>query len=75
MRDRSPVQTGAALEVHRATVYRVAARFREWGEAGLVDRRGDNGSRKVDETYLETLNEVVSGTPPDYGEVRPTWTL
>jgi transposase len=75
MRDRSPVQTAAALQVHRSTVYRVATRFREWGEAGLVDRREDNGSRKVDEAYLETLHKVVAGTPLDYGEVRPTWTL
>lgn len=75
MHGRSPVQTAAVMQVHRSTVYRVAARFREWGEAGLIDRREDNGSRKVDEAYLETLHEVVAGTPPDYGEIRPTWTL
>ena len=75
MHDRSPAQTASVMQVHRSTVYRVAARFREWGEAGLVDRREDNGSRKVDQEYLEALHEVVAGTPLDYGEVRPTWTL
>lgn len=75
MHDRSPVQTAAVMQVHRSTVYRVAARFREWGEAGLVDRREDNGSRQVDEAFLGTLHEVVAGTPLDYGELRPTWTL
>lgn len=75
LRDRSPVQTAGALRVHRSTVYRVAARFREWGAAGLVDRREDNGSRQVDEEFLATLQEVVAGTPLDDGEIRPTWTL
>ena len=75
MHGRSAGQTAAVIQVHRSTVYRVAARFRDWSEAGLVDRREDNGTRLVDEAFLETLREVVAGTPPDYGEIRPTWTL
>ena len=43
------------LNVSRSTVYRVAKRFREHGEAGLVDRREENGRRKLDERYLAKL--------------------
>lgn len=53
---------------------RVIRRFRREGEAGLLDRREDNGSVKVDEAYLSELYEVVSAQPTDYGYSRPTWT-
>ncbi|MGD9857438.1 MAG: helix-turn-helix domain-containing protein, partial [Planctomycetaceae bacterium] len=36
---RSPTPTAGVLHVSRATVYHVAERFREWGEAGLSARR------------------------------------
>ena len=39
----------------RSTVYEVARRFREQGEAGLVDHREENGERKLDEWYLAVL--------------------
>jgi putative transposase len=62
------------LEVHNTTVYRVAKRFREFGEASLWDGREDNGDEKLSETYLGMLNEVVRSGPRDYGWRRPTWT-
>jgi transposase len=62
------------LEVNRSTVYRVAARFREAGEAGLVDRREENGDQKLDEVYLAILYRVVASSPRRYGWRRPTWT-
>lgn len=71
---RTAQDTAAALWIGRATVYRVAKRFREDGEAGLVDRREENGNRKLDESYLAKLNEVVAYVPQDYGWRRPTWT-
>lgn len=71
---RSPAQTAAVLHVHRATVYRVAQRFRACGEVGLLDRREDNGALKLDERFLATLNEVVRSRPQDHGWRRPTWT-
>lgn len=74
LNERSAQDTAAALGVGRATVYRVAKRFREDGEAGLVDRREENGKRKLDEAYLAKLNEVVANAPHDYGWRRPTWT-
>lgn len=71
---RNPAETAKVLGVHRSTVYRMAKRFREHGEAGLVDRREENGDRKLDESYLAVLYDVVAGSPQEYGWRRPTWT-
>ena len=62
------------LNVHNTTVYRVARRFRELGEASLWDGREDNGTEKVSEAYLGTLNLIVHLSPLEYGWRRPTWT-
>lgn len=74
MHGRSVQETAGILQVGRSTVYDVARRFREAGEAGLVDRREDNGELKLDERYLGTLLVVVASSPHDYGWRRPTWT-
>lgn len=71
---RSATDTAHALGVHRDTVYRVAKRFRELGEAGLMDRREENGQAKLGEEYLSTLWEVVQSSPLEHGWKRPTWT-
>lgn len=71
---RPPGDTARALGVSPNTVRRVCRRFEEHGEAGLVDRREDNGSRKIDDDFLEALREVVAAQPTDYGWRRPTWT-
>ncbi len=63
-----------ALQVSKSTIYKYAARYREAGEAGLVDQRKSNGKRKVDAKYLGTLVEVVAGSPSDHGWRRTTWT-
>ena len=70
----TPSETARRLKVSRTTVYRVAARFNERGEAGLVDRREENGDRKLDEQILAALHEIVEATPEKYGHRRPTWT-
>jgi transposase len=62
----SPTQTAARLKVSRSTVYRVAERFEACGEAGLVDRREDNGQRKLDEDFLTVLYELVASAPQDH---------
>src|SRR5947209_18040768 len=67
---RSPTQTADVLALHRATVYRVAARFRDQGELGLFDRRRDNGPTKVDRCYREALAKAVRSTPQAYGWSR-----
>lgn len=70
----TPTETARALGIARGTVYRVAARFRQHGEAGLVDRREENGNLKLDERYLATLWELVESSPLEHGWKRPTWT-
>lgn len=62
------------LGVHNTTVYRVAQRFRERGEASLWDGREDNGAEKLSEAYLGKLNDIVRLSPLDCGWRRPTWT-
>jgi len=62
------------LKVHNTTVYRVAQRFREYGEASLWDGREDNGAEKLSENYLGVLDTVVRSRPQDHGWRRPTWT-
>jgi transposase len=71
---RPPRVTADVLNVHPTTVYRVARRFRAYGEAGLCDGRADNGAEKLSEHYLRELDRVVRGTPKDYSWRRPTWT-
>jgi len=66
--------TAERLSVHNTTVYRVAKRFRELGEAGLLDGREDNGQVKLDERFLGRLDKMVRSTPQKYGWPRPTWT-
>lgn len=71
---RSPTPTAKALGMAKTTVYRVAGRFREQGEVGLLDRREDNGERKLDEHYLAKLHDTVRRNPQEFGWRRPTWT-
>ena len=71
---RGAYATAEALGVHNTTVYRVAKRFREHGEWGLLDGREDNGTAKLDERYLGLLYRAVRSRPPRYGWRRPTWT-
>ena len=63
-----------SLKISRNTVYRTQRRYETDGEAGLFDRRSENGERKMTEEYLMQLSEVVAGDPSDYGWKRPTWT-
>ena len=71
---RSPAATAEALEIAPSTVYRVAHRFRQMGEAGLFDQREDNGPTKLDEEYLTILYDLVKSHPQEHGWRRPTWT-
>jgi len=71
---RSATDTAQSLGVSRSTVYRVASRFRECGEVGLIDRREENGPDKLNERYLAILSDVVESSPLEHGWTRPTWT-
>jgi transposase len=70
-----PAVIAKFLGVSRATIYRVAGRFREFDEAGLIDRREENGERKLDGDYLAQLHEIVASSAQEHGWPRPTWTL
>lgn len=71
---RSARQTAEAIQVHHTTVYRVLKRFVCFGEAGLWDRRANNGVEKLSDRFLDELYQVVRGSPLDFGWKRPTWT-
>src|SRR6516162_1720854 len=71
---RSPREIEPILKVHNTTIYRVAKRFCERGEASLWDGREDNGPGKLLEAFLGVLNDVVRSSPLDHGWRRPTWT-
>lgn len=57
------------------TVQRVLRRYSEYGQAGLIDRREDNGQVKVDEEFLRVLWEVLEHPASYYRWPRPTWTI
>jgi len=58
-----------------ATVWRVVQRYRSGGEEALRDRRKANGTPKVDADVEQAIAELVSGSPREHGERRPTRTL
>ena len=64
-----------AVGCHVSRVCRVLKRFEQYGVAGLMDRREDNGRPKVDEAFLQMLAQVVQKSPQEFGYLRPTWTL
>ena len=71
---RSPTLIAQSGLTSRSQVYRVAQRFCAQGLAGLADRREDNGDGKVTWEYEQALQEIIPGSPRDYGYRRPTWT-
>jgi transposase len=63
-----------ALGCSTSTVSRTLDRYEALGEAGLVDRREDNGDRKADASYVAVVRWILDGTPLDFFHRRPTWT-
>lgn len=72
---RSHRQIAENLHCSPSTVNRTLKRYAECGEAGLVDRREENGHPKVTETYVNVLIIVVAHRPQDCGYRRTSWTL
>jgi len=69
---RGAYATAQVLGIHNTTIYRVAKRFRDHGEWGLIDGREDSGSAKLDERFLATLYKVsVPRRNSTAGVVRP----
>jgi transposase len=71
---RSPRAIEPILHVHNTTIYRVAKRFCQLGEASLWDGRENNGADKLTEVFLGILDDVVRSSPQDHGWRRSTWT-
>lgn len=67
-------QIARALGCSRQTVHQVIDRYHELGEAGLLDRREDNGDRRVCKLYLSTLKWILLSSPPAFLHRRTTWT-
>ena len=70
----SSVRIEGVLKVARAHVSRTACRFLRHGEAGLQDRREENGTRKVDEGFLGVLQGLLLQPPSAFRWQRTTWT-
>lgn len=63
-----------ALGCSASTVSRTLERWELYGQAGLIDRREDNGQTKADELYAQTVAWILESTPQDFFHRRPTWT-
>jgi transposase len=63
-----------ALGCSASTVTRTLDRWEALGEAGLIDRREDNGDRKAEASYVAVVRWILDGTPQDFFHRRPTWT-
>jgi transposase len=63
-----------ALGCSPSTVSRTLGRWGAYGEAGLLDRREDNGRAKADESYVAAVKWILGSTPREFFHRRPTWT-
>jgi transposase len=63
-----------ALGCSASTVSRTLDRFECYGQAGLIDRREDNGQTKADDPYVRTVAWILESTPKEFFHRRPTWT-
>lgn len=63
-----------ALGCSCSTVSRTLKRYLRYGEAGLIDRREDNGQTKADSWYERTVLWILASTPQAFFYRRPTWT-
>lgn len=67
-------QIAKVLGCSRQSVHQVINRYNQLGEAGLVDRREDNGDQRVCKHYLSTVKWILESTPQDFFHRRSTWT-
>jgi len=63
-----------ALGCSCSTVSRTLSRWEIYGQAGLIDRREDNGQAKADDLYAQTVRWILESSPRDFFHRRPTWT-
>jgi transposase len=72
---RRTTEIATVLGCAESTAIHAAHRFLAEGEGGLIDRRCENGERKVDDDLLAALMQLLENCPQDYDWARPTWTL
>lgn len=63
-----------ALGCSTSTVSRTQSRWEIYGQAGLIDRREDNGEVLADNWYIRTVAWILESTPKEFFHRRPTWT-
>ena len=63
-----------ALGCAASTVSRTLDRFELYGQAGLIDRREDNGQTKADTWYARVVVWILESTPQAFFHRRTTWT-
>jgi transposase len=63
-----------ALGCSPSTVSRTLSRWERYGQAGLIDRREDNGQTLADSLYVRTVAWILESTPQAFFHRRPTWT-
>jgi len=66
---------GKALGCASSTVSRTLQRFEQYGQAGLIDRREDNGQTKAHDYYIQVVEWILVSTPQAFFHRRPAWTL
>jgi transposase len=67
-------QIVAALGCALSTVSRTLSRWQVYGQAGLIDRREDNGQVLASELYVRTVAWILESSPQAFFHRRPTWT-
>lgn len=63
-----------ALGCAPSTVSRTLSRWDQYGQAGLIDRREDNGQVLADDLYMQTVAWILESSPQAFLHRRPTWT-
>jgi transposase len=63
-----------ALGCSTSTVSRTLSRWEIYGQAGLIDRREDNGSVLASDLYIRTVAWILESGPRAFFHRRPTWT-
>lgn len=67
-------QIARVLGCTASTVSRTLSRWEKYGQAGLIDRREDNGCVLADELYVRTVAWILESGPQEFFHRRPTWT-
>lgn len=66
-------QIARALGCSPSTVSRTRSRWESYGQAGLIDRREDNGPVLASDRYLHTVAWILESSPQAFFHRRPTW--